>query len=156
MLVQTLGGEAGTRTARPKATFLQSVGHLWLAVGLTVTLQAFGVPPFWALMCSGPVWLAWVYVTIPVSVMVCNLTYLAVDLFFRDVVSRNTFKVPSKAPVIFVCAPHSNQLIDPLIVMRTCPRPADVVDLGPRGRSSTRTCTRSSTSRPTPRSSSSS
>ena len=48
----------------------------------------------------------------------------AVDLFFRDVTHRNTFKVPTRQPVIFVCAPHSNQLIDPLIVMRTCPRPA--------------------------------
>ena len=48
----------------------------------------------------------------------------AVDLFFRDVTHRNTFKVPARTPVIFVCAPHSNQLIDPLIVMRTCPRPA--------------------------------
>lgn len=94
-----------------------------MAVGLTVTLQAHGVPPFIALICSGPAWILWTYLTIPFSVMMTNLVYLCVDLFFRDVTHRNTFKVPAKGAVLFVCAPHSNQLIDPLIVMRTCPRP---------------------------------
>ena len=69
MLVSTVGG-ASHRTERPSATFLQSVGCLWLAVGLTVTVQAYGASPFFALMCSGPVWLAWMYITIPASVMV--------------------------------------------------------------------------------------
>lgn len=105
-------------------TFLQSIGCLWVAVGLTISLQAVGVPPFIALLASLPLWATWVYISIPLSVMVTNLMYLCVDLFFRDITSRNTFKVPTKAPVLFVCAPHSNQLLDPIVVMRTCPRRA--------------------------------
>jgi len=111
-------------------TFLQSIGCLWVAVGLTISLQAVGVPPFVALLASLPLWAMWVYISIPLSVMVTNLMYLCVDLFFRDITSRNTFKVPTKAPVLFVCAPHSNQLLDPIVVMRTCPRRAGFLCAG--------------------------
>lgn len=105
-------------------TFLQSIGALWVSVGLTISLQAYGVPAFLAILCAVPLWSLWVYISIPLSVMMTNLCYLCVDLFFRDVTSRNTFKVPKKGPVLFVCAPHSNQLLDPVVVMRTCPRQA--------------------------------
>ena len=58
---------------------LSTTGLLWLAVGLTVTLQAYGVQPFYALMCSGPVWVMWVYYTIPLSVLMHNLAFFAGD-----------------------------------------------------------------------------
>jgi glycerol-3-phosphate O-acyltransferase/dihydroxyacetone phosphate acyltransferase len=95
---------------------------MWLAFGLTVTIQGYGVPPFQTVLIVAPFWVWWLYMAIPSSVFMTNLGYLCVDLFFRDVAHRNTFKVPAKGPVIFVCAPHANQLLDPLVVMRTCPR----------------------------------
>ncbi|CAF9921892.1 hypothetical protein IMSHALPRED_005280 [Imshaugia aleurites] len=41
-----------------------------------------------------------------------------VDLFFREVHPRGSWKVPRRGPVIFVAAPHANQFVDPLILMR--------------------------------------
>ena len=41
-----------------------------------------------------------------------------VELFFREVHPRSTWKVPKKGPVIIVVAPHANQFVDPLILMR--------------------------------------
>ncbi|KAF2400636.1 glycerol-3-phosphate O-acyltransferase [Trichodelitschia bisporula] len=41
-----------------------------------------------------------------------------VDLFFREVHPRGSWKVPRKGPVIFVAAPHANQFVDSLILMR--------------------------------------
>lgn len=41
-----------------------------------------------------------------------------VDLFFREIHPRSSWKVPRKGPVIFVAAPHANQFVDPLILMR--------------------------------------
>lgn len=41
-----------------------------------------------------------------------------VDLFFREVHPRSSWKVPRKGPVIIVAAPHANQFVDPLILMR--------------------------------------
>ncbi|KAK4624529.1 hypothetical protein CLAFUW4_06226 [Fulvia fulva] len=41
------------------------------------------------------------------------------DLFFREIHPRSSWRIPKKGPVIFVAAPHANQFIDPLILMRT-------------------------------------
>lgn len=41
-----------------------------------------------------------------------------VELFFREVHPRSTWKVPKKGPLIIVAAPHANQFVDPLILMR--------------------------------------
>ncbi|KAA6410991.1 MAG: glycerol-3-phosphate o-acyltransferase [Lasallia pustulata] len=43
---------------------------------------------------------------------------IVVDLFFREVHPRGSWKVPRRGPVIFVAAPHANQFVDPLILMR--------------------------------------
>ncbi|KAG6009852.1 hypothetical protein E4U21_000954 [Claviceps maximensis] len=42
-----------------------------------------------------------------------------VDLFFREVVPRGSWKVPKSGPVLFVAAPHANQFVDGLILQRT-------------------------------------
>ncbi|KAG6028399.1 hypothetical protein E4U19_001550 [Claviceps sp. Clav32 group G5] len=42
-----------------------------------------------------------------------------VDLFFREVVPRGSWKVPTSGPVLFVAAPHANQFVDGLILQRT-------------------------------------
>ncbi|KAL3423651.1 acyltransferase [Phlyctema vagabunda] len=44
---------------------------------------------------------------------------ILVDLFFREVHPRGSWKVPRHGPLIFVAAPHANQFVDPLILMRT-------------------------------------
>ncbi|KAI9302049.1 hypothetical protein BJ944DRAFT_167971 [Cunninghamella echinulata] len=44
------------------------------------------------------------------------------DVFFREIRPRGSHKVPLTGPVIFVAAPHANQFVDPLIVMRECHR----------------------------------
>lgn len=36
-----------------------------------------------------------------------------VDLFFREVVPRGSWKVPKSGPVLFVAAPHANQVCHP-------------------------------------------
>ncbi|KAF9086482.1 hypothetical protein BGX27_003178 [Mortierella sp. AM989] len=44
------------------------------------------------------------------------------DIFFREIRPRGTHKIPKKGPVIFVAAPHANQFVDPLVLMRECGR----------------------------------
>ncbi|PNS16410.1 hypothetical protein CAC42_144 [Sphaceloma murrayae] len=43
---------------------------------------------------------------------------IIVELFFREIHPRSTWKVPRKGPLIIVAAPHANQFVDPLILMR--------------------------------------
>jgi glycerol-3-phosphate O-acyltransferase/dihydroxyacetone phosphate acyltransferase len=44
---------------------------------------------------------------------------ILVDLFFREVHPRGSWKIPRRGPIIFVAAPHANQFVDPLVLMRT-------------------------------------
>ncbi|KAI9782764.1 MAG: hypothetical protein M1816_001716 [Peltula sp. TS41687] len=44
---------------------------------------------------------------------------ILVDLFFREVHPRGSWKIPRRGPILFVAAPHANQFVDPLILMRT-------------------------------------
>ncbi|KTW25978.1 hypothetical protein T552_03252 [Pneumocystis carinii B80] len=40
------------------------------------------------------------------------------DLFFREVKTRGSFRIPKRGGLIFVVAPHANQFVDPLLLMR--------------------------------------
>ena len=46
------------------------------------------------------------------------LLALLIDLFFREVHPRGSWKVPKKGPIILVAAPHANQFVDSIILMR--------------------------------------
>ncbi|KAJ9151399.1 Acyltransferase [Pleurostoma richardsiae] len=42
-----------------------------------------------------------------------------VDLFFREVHPRGSWRIPRRGPILFVAAPHANQFVDALILQRT-------------------------------------
>ncbi|KAL2852384.1 hypothetical protein BJY01DRAFT_95457 [Aspergillus pseudoustus] len=41
-----------------------------------------------------------------------------IDLFFREVHPRGSWKIPRRGPMIIVAAPHANQFVDSLVLMR--------------------------------------
>ncbi|KAL1935303.1 hypothetical protein VTP01DRAFT_4443 [Rhizomucor pusillus] len=47
---------------------------------------------------------------------------LVLEIFFREVRPRGSHKIPKEGPIIFVVAPHANQFVDPIILMRECGR----------------------------------
>lgn len=47
------------------------------------------------------------------------ISNVVVDLFFREVHPRASYRIPRRSPVIFVAAPHANQFVDPLILGST-------------------------------------
>ncbi|PVU92109.1 hypothetical protein BB559_003840 [Furculomyces boomerangus] len=44
------------------------------------------------------------------------------NLFFRKIDQGNAHSIPREGPVIFVVAPHNNQFVDPLILLKHSPR----------------------------------
>lgn len=40
------------------------------------------------------------------------------DCFFREIRPRGAFRLPKSGPVIFVAAPHANQFVDPIVLMK--------------------------------------
>jgi len=51
-----------------------------------------------------------------------SLLFLVTRIFFREISYRGTHKIPETGAVVFVCAPHSNQFLDPLIVLQAVHR----------------------------------
>ncbi|KAI3004935.1 hypothetical protein CAN33_0027100 [Aspergillus niger] len=43
---------------------------------------------------------------------------LCLDIFFREVYSRGAWRIPKRGPVIIVAAPHANQFVDSILLMR--------------------------------------
>ncbi|KAJ3368344.1 hypothetical protein GGF31_006435 [Allomyces arbusculus] len=51
-----------------------------------------------------------------------TLFSLVLSIFFREVRPRGTHHIPEDGPVIFVVAPHHNQFVDPLMLIKTAGR----------------------------------
>jgi hypothetical protein len=91
---------------------------LWLGIASVACLPPLGVPSLLALVVAGLFVLCWIATNIALKSLVCSFIYLALEIFFREIGSRNTYKVPPEGqPCIFVCAPHANQFLDPFVVM---------------------------------------
>ncbi|KAK7203695.1 hypothetical protein BZA70DRAFT_307438 [Myxozyma melibiosi] len=50
--------------------------------------------------------------------LIVGILSVTFDLFFREIKSRGAFNIPTEGPLVFVAAPHANQFIDPLLLMR--------------------------------------
>jgi glycerol-3-phosphate O-acyltransferase/dihydroxyacetone phosphate acyltransferase len=91
---------------------------LWLGIASVACLPPLGVPSLLSLAVAGLFVLCWIATNIALKSLVCSFIYLALEIFFREIGSRNTYKVPPEGqPCLFVCAPHANQFLDPFVVM---------------------------------------
>ncbi|WWD17819.1 hypothetical protein CI109_102262 [Kwoniella shandongensis] len=41
---------------------------------------------------------------------------IVINIFFREIRPRGAFNIPKDGPVLFICGPHSNQFLDPLLL----------------------------------------
>ena len=47
--------------------------------------------------------------------------FTAAALYFKDFDVAGAHRVPDEGqPVLLVCAPHANQFIDPIVVLKVC------------------------------------
>ena len=91
---------------------------LWSAFAVVACLPPVSVPPLAALGLSAALVVCWVLINVSGKQLFVSLMFGILDVFFREFVARNQFKVPPEGtPVLFVCAPHANQFLDPFVVM---------------------------------------
>lgn len=99
-----------------------------LEVGIAYALSVAGLPPLFitaAIIVTG---ILFAYrQSLSVELATRLLTRLIVRIFFRDLDSRNSHKIPMEGPVVFVCAPHANQFLDPAVVTEFVPRPISFI-----------------------------
>ena len=91
---------------------------LWLAAGAVAILPELGATPFEALFVGSLLVAAWILSNITPKQLIISITLSIIEIFFREMGSRNQFKVPGpNMPTIFICAPHANQFLDPFVVI---------------------------------------
>jgi glycerol-3-phosphate O-acyltransferase/dihydroxyacetone phosphate acyltransferase len=93
-------------------------------VGIVLLLNYIGFPYLFIGAVSGIVCLVFAYrEKLSLELVINLLTSLIAHVFFRELDSRNTHSIPESGPVIFVCAPHANQFLDPAVMQQFVPRP---------------------------------
>jgi glycerol-3-phosphate O-acyltransferase/dihydroxyacetone phosphate acyltransferase len=96
---------------------------LWAGVGSAAALNAFGYNPFVAQGTSLVFFSAWALQTLSVRQIVVGFLSTCMEVFFSEVTVRGVHKLEQDpSPMIFVCAPHCNQFLDPILVMKTTKR----------------------------------
>lgn len=50
---------------------------------------------------------------------------LCLDIFFREIYAAGTWRIPKQGPVIIVAAPHANQFVDSIVLIRILKRHAN-------------------------------
>jgi len=97
---------------------------LWAAVGSTATLNAYGWPPIVSTLAGSCFCLAWIVLNVSTQQLVRSFLGGCTDIFFRQIVVVGAHKLnETDGPLLLCIAPHSNQFIDPMIVLKTFRRP---------------------------------
>ncbi|OKL63290.1 hypothetical protein UA08_01718 [Talaromyces atroroseus] len=65
---------------------------------------------------SGQHLVPWIYDTLLIIFRFC------LNIFFREVYAPGAWRIPKKGPVIIVAAPHANQFVDSIVLMRILKR----------------------------------
>eukprot|EP00960_Hanusia_phi_P038590 753500-Hanusia_phi.AAC.3 len=94
---------------------------LWAAVGLDLVISVLGYPIIGQTVSA---LFVLVYLADHISVRraLCSFWFAVIDVFFREISVGGDSKLHhlrDGRAVIFVCAPHVNQFIDPIVVMKT-------------------------------------
>lgn len=74
---------------------MQYTWLLWLAMSAAVCLPPIpSMPPFFALLISGSLVLAWVALNVSPKRLFYSTFMSIIEVFFREIGARNQFKVP--------------------------------------------------------------
>lgn len=112
-----MSGSNGRHLLRNKREIIQGVWLLWLGLGFNAVLSSLGFN--WILCQSVLVvfFMAWSGSNVDRKTFWRSLFFTLAEVFFRNFDVAGTARIPD-GPVIFACAPHANQFVDGLVVMR--------------------------------------
>ena len=91
---------------------------LWLGIGAGSFLNSLQCPIELSLSVGAAFLFAWVFMVVTPKQLLGVGVEALIELYFREYMAIGEEKIPDKGPVIFVCGPHSNQFLDPVVVSR--------------------------------------
>jgi len=94
---------------------------IWTGIGLSSSLLSFGVNPWVAQLGGFTFFFRYGVLNVDMTQVVRSILIYSTEIFFREVSVRALRSVP-EGHVLLACGPHSNQFIDPIIVLRAAAR----------------------------------
>ena len=64
--------------------------------------------------------------TLDMQIVIREALFNVIDVFFRDFDVAGVNRVPLTGPVILCCAPHANQFVDPMVVLKALSHRKDI------------------------------
>ena len=99
---------------------------LWVAFGLSASLSSAGFHWIIPQIAGASFVIAWMVGNVELRTIVRSMLFTVLEVFFKNFDVAGEARVPATGPVIFVCAPHANQFLDGLVVLKAVGR----TDLG--------------------------
>jgi len=97
---------------------------LWGAYGTTATLNAYQFPPLLSTAAGSLLCVVWICMNVSSRVLIKNFLGGCADVFFRQIAVSGAHKLNTgSGPLLLAIAPHSNQFIDPMVILKTFERP---------------------------------
>mmetsp|Transcript_2766 Transcript_2766/g.8350 ORF Transcript_2766/g.8350 Transcript_2766/m.8350 type:complete len:655 (-) Transcript_2766:53-2017(-) len=97
---------------------------LWAAAGTSATLSVYDFGPIFSTFCGSVVAAIWIVSNVTTRMLIVSFLNACVDIFFRQVGIAGAHKLNiSDGPLLLAIAPHANQFIDPMILLKTFERP---------------------------------
>ncbi|QDZ17614.1 glycerol-3-phosphate o-acyltransferase [Chloropicon primus] len=91
---------------------------LWLGLGASATANSAGLPQEFSLALGAAFLTAFLLFGLTAKQILQFGVDALIELYFREYITMGSEKVPERGPVIFVCGPHSNQFLDPVVVSK--------------------------------------
>jgi len=121
-----LEGSAPIKRGRDRIPVGAGIWLLWVGVGANATLSSLGYHWIIAQSISCIFFFIWGIYNVDLSAVVRRFLFAFVEIFFRDFDVAGLTNVPTEGPVIFACAPHNNQFVDGLCVLKGIPARSDI------------------------------
>ena len=103
---------------------MQSMWFIWSGFATTAVMNVLDFSAVVSQL-AGFVWfIAWVYHNVTLHTLVLGILSDMMSLFFRQITVRGVYNIDNDAHsgLVFAVAPHTNQFIDPIVVMKTTTR----------------------------------
>jgi len=115
-----------TRRGRDRIPIGAGLWLLWTGFGLNATLSALGYHWIIAQSVSMVFYFVWGIYNVDLSAVVRRFLFAFIEVFFKHFDVAGLSNVPHEGPIILACAPHNNQFVDGLCVLKAIPTRPDI------------------------------
>ena len=105
------------------SNLLSGVWLLWAGFGLSATMGTVEGASWFTCQCvSVPFYAIWAWNNVDGYHVMRSIFEFLASTFFKNFDVAGSARIPLDGPVIFACAPHANQFVDGLVVLKAVPQ----------------------------------